>query len=393
MPLDVPAVQAALRTERLDGWLLYDFRGSNPVARRLAGLEDGGHMTTRRWFYLIPAVGQPRALVHKIERRTLAHLPGDTTVYAGREELEAGLARVLGGSARVAMEYSPRCAIPYVSRVDAGTVELVRDRGVDVVSSGDLIQQFEALWGAEGFRTHYAAAERLYRVKDRAFESIASRLRDGVPTTEHQIQSLMMEWFQAEGLTTDSAPIVAAQEHAGDPHYQPSATSSRPINRNEVVLLDLWGRMPGAHTVFGDISWVGFTGAEVPAPVTAAFSAVRNARDAAVSLIESAAAAGRDVRGWEADHAARTVLQDAGFGAAILHRTGHSLGEDLHGNGAHLDDYETRDERKLLPGTGFTIEPGLYFDTFGVRTEINIAWGPRGPEVTGPRQAAVVPLV
>jgi Xaa-Pro dipeptidase len=186
---------------------------------------------------------------------------------------------------------------------------------------------------------------------------------------------------------------VAAQENAGDPHYQPSASASRPITAGNVVLLDLWGKLPSPGSVFADISWMGFTGPVVPAPVTAAFAAARDARDAAVALIESAAAAGRPIRGWEADRAARTVLESAGFGDAILHRTGHSLGEEIHGNGAHLDDYETRDERRLLPGTGFTIEPGLYFDSFGVRTEINVAWGASGPEVTGPRQTAVVPLV
>ncbi|MGD9904492.1 MAG: M24 family metallopeptidase [Vicinamibacterales bacterium] len=393
MSLEIPAVQAALRAEGLDGWLLYDFRGSNPVAVRLAGLDSGGHLATRRWFYLIPASGEPRALVHKIESRTLAHLPGTTIRYAGRTELESGLADLLKGVRRVAMEYSPRCAIPYVSRVDAGTVELVRDHGVEVVTSADLVQQFEAVWTAAAFETHREAAERLYRVKDRAFAAIAERLRAGQPTTEYDIQSLMLSWFDEEGLETDSPPIVAAQENAGDPHYQPTAGRSRRLDADNVVLLDLWGKMPVAGAVFADISWMGYTGRDVPPAVTRAFTAARDARDAAVSLIESAAAAGRPVRGWEADRAARAVLESAGFAEAILHRTGHSLGEEIHGNGAHLDDYETHDERRLLPGTGFTIEPGLYFDTFGVRTEINVAWGPTGPEVTGPRQMAVVPLV
>ena len=393
MSLDIRAVQQALRAEGLDGWLLYDFRGSNPLAQRLAGLDNGGHLATRRWFYLIPAQGEPRGLVHKIERRTLAHLPGTTTQYAGRTELESGLAALLTGLSRVAMEYSPKCAIPYVSRVDAGTVELVRAQGVEVATSADLIQQFEAMWTAEGFRTHHEAAARLYRVKDRAFAAIADRLRDGRATTEYDIQSLMMDWFDQEGLVTDAPPIVAVQENAGDPHYQPSASASKAITPGNVVLLDLWGKLPSTGSVFADISWMGYTGPVVPAPVNAAFEAARDARDAAVTLIESAAAAGRPIRGWEADRAARTVLESAGFAGAILHRTGHSLGEEIHGNGAHLDDYETRDERRLMPGTGFTIEPGLYFDSFGVRTEINVAWGPAGPEVTGPRQMAVVPLV
>ena len=393
MSLDISAVQEALRIDGLDGWLLYDFRGSNPLAQRLAGLDTGGHLATRRWFYLIPATGTPHALVHKIESRTLAHLPGETTRYAGRVELEAGLAAMLSGRRRVAMEYSPLCAIPYVSRVDAGTVELVRAQGVEVVTSADLIQTFEAVWSADALATHRQAAEVLYEVKDRAFETIARRLRDGQATTEYDIQALMTQWLDDAGLITGSDPIVAAQENAGDPHYQPSAGGSRAIGRDNVVLLDLWGKTRAPGSVFADISWMGYTGPTVPAPVTAAFTAARDARDAAVSLIESAAAAGRPVHGWEADRAAREVIEAAGFGGAILHRTGHSLGEEIHGNGAHLDDYETRDERRLMPGTGFTIEPGLYFATFGVRTEINVAWGPSGPEVTGPRQMAVVPLV
>ncbi len=393
MSLDVPAVQAALRAAGLDGWLLYDFHGSNPVSRRVAGLGTTGHMTTRRWFYLVPASGEPRALVHKIERRALAHLPGATVAYAGRVELETGLRQILTGCAIVAMEYSPRAAIPYVSRVDAGTIELIHDCGASVVSSGDLVQQFEALWPLDGLETHRAASERLYRIKDRAFDFIAARLRDREPTTEFDVQSAMMSWFDEEGLVTDAAPIVATQENAGDPHYQPTAASARSIGANEVVLLDLWGKLARPSAVYADISWMGFTGPAIPAPVEAAFAAVRDARDAAVTLVQSAAAGGREVRGYEADAAARAVLERAGFGSAILHRTGHSLGEEVHGNGAHLDDYETKDERRLLPGTGFTVEPGLYFPTFGVRTEINMAWGPEGPEVTGPRQTAVVPLL
>ncbi|MEP7117565.1 MAG: M24 family metallopeptidase, partial [Acidobacteriota bacterium] len=324
MPLDVTAVQAALRTAGLDGWLLYDFHGSNPVARRLADLATGGHMTTRRWFYLIPAHGMPKGLVHKIEANTLAHLPGTSANYAGRLELEAGLKTLLAGSRTVAMEYSPRGAIPYVSRVDAGTIELVRDQGVTVASSGDLIQQFEAVWSAEAFATHRTASEALYRIKDRAFAFIAARLRDGVATTEYDVQSAMMQWFGEEGLVTDSAPIVAIDGHAGNPHYQPGPSGSSAIGPGQVVLLDLWGKLASRGAVYADISWVGFTGPEPPAPLVAAFTAARDARDAAVTLIQSAAAAGREVRGWEADHAARAVLQAAGFGAAILHRTGHS---------------------------------------------------------------------
>ena len=393
MPINVAAVQEALLAHRLDAWLLYDFQGSNPVAYRMAGMGAAGHLATRRWFYLIPASGEPRALVHAIERYNLDHLPGTKTVYAGREQLATGLASVVDGVTRVAMEYSPQCAIPYVSRVDAGTIELVRGLGLEVVSSGDLIQQFDACWSEAAITTHRAASEALYRIKDRAFESVTRRLRDGVPTTEYDIQQQMVGWFADEGLVAESAPCVSAQENAGNPHYLASASEHRVIRPNELVLLDLWGKLTTPAAVYADITWVGFTGAQVPARMTQAFAAICGARDAAVTVVQDAARAGRDVRGFEADRAARAVLQGAGFGDAILHRTGHSLGENVHGNGAHLDDYETHDERRLLPGSGFTIEPGLYFKDFGVRTEINMVWTENGPEVTGPRQASIVTLV
>ena len=390
--MDVAAVQAALKAQGLDGWLLYDFQGSNPVAFRMAGMGGSGHLATRRWFYLIPVTGEPRALVHAIERHNLDHLPGSKTVYAGREQLEAGLADLVTGVTRVAMEYSPRGAIPYVSRVDAGTIELVRGFGLEVVSSGDLIQQFEARWSDAAIATHRRASEALYRIKDRAFESVARRLRDDVPTTEYDIQQQMVGWFGDEGLVADSAPCVSAQENAGNPHYLASAGSHRVIRRDELVLLDLWGKLTEPGAVYADITWVGFVGAQVPDRMARAFAAIGTARDAAVDVVQDAARSGRDIRGFEADRAARLVLHDAGFGDAILHRTGHSLGENVHGNGAHLDDYETHDERRLLPGSGFTIEPGLYFEDFGVRTEINVVWSNRGPEVTGPRQARIVTL-
>ncbi|MGE3273558.1 MAG: M24 family metallopeptidase [Vicinamibacterales bacterium] len=393
MVMDVPAVQAALVAAGVDGWLLYDFQGNNPIAQRLAGLGGGGHMTTRRWFYLVPASGEPVALVHKIERHNLDHLPGAKVPYAGRAELAAGLTRLLSGRRRIAMEYSPQAAIPYVSRVDGGTLELVRSHGVEVVSSGDLVQQFEAHWSADAIASHRLAAEKLYRIKDRAFETAAQRTRDRVPLHEFELQQLMWDWFAAEGLWSDAAPNVSAQEHAGNPHYLPSKDHTRPIRANELLLLDLWGKVQTPGAVFADITWVGFTGQDVPDRIAAAFAAIREARDRAVDVIEAAAAAGRDIRGFEVDAAARAVIEGAGFGDGLLHRTGHSLGETVHGNGAHLDDFETHDERRLLPGTGFTIEPGVYYDDFGVRTEINVVWGPAGPEVTGPRQQDIVRLV
>ena len=392
MTLDVAAVQRTLRADGLDGWLLYDFHGSNPIAAALAGLTGGGHMTTRRWYYLIPAAGEPRGVVHAIERHNLDALPGDKIVYAGREQLEAALTRLLTGVSRIAMEYSADCAIPYLSRVDAGTAEAVRRRGVDIVSSGDLVQRFEASWTADQLASHRGASDALYRIKDRAFEAAGTAMRDRTPLTEYELQQRMVAWFEEEGLVSDSAPVVAIGGNAGNPHYLPTAERCRPIVADEVLLLDLWGKSTTPGAVFADITWVGVTGATVPEEPARAFRAVADARDAAVALVEDAARTGRDLRGWEVDRAARAVLERAGYGPRILHRTGHSLGESVHGNGVHLDDYETHDDRRLLPGAGFTIEPGLYFETFGVRTEINMFRGEHDARVTGPRQMEIITL-
>ncbi|HZI79656.1 MAG TPA: M24 family metallopeptidase [Vicinamibacterales bacterium] len=393
MALDVPAIQRALRDSGLDGWLLYDFHGSNPIATRLSGVDRGAHLTTRRWYYLIPRDGEPRALVHAIERHNLDALPGRKIVYGRREQLEAGLTELLKGVTRVAMEYSPDCAIPYVSRVDAGTAEAVRARGVDIVSSGDLVQAFEAVWTPEQLETHRVASEALYRIKDKAFAAAAAGVRAGAPLTEYQLQQQMVAWFAEEGLVSDSAPVVAVGPHAGDPHYLPTEASALVIGPDELLLLDLWGKLAQPGAVFADITWVGFMGRVVPPRMATVFDAAARARDAAVALVQAAARSGRELRGWEVDRAARAVLVDAGFEAQVLHRTGHSLGESVHGNGAHLDDFETHDDRRLLPGTGFTVEPGVYLDDFGVRTEINVFRGDREAVVTGPCQAVIVPLL
>ena len=391
-PLDIPAIQRALAEDRLDGWLLYDFHGSNPIAQHLAGLSGAAHMTTRRWYYLIPTEGEPRALVHAIEQHHLDHLPGTRLVYAGRKQLDDGLTALLGDARRVAMEYSPECAIPYVSRVDAGTAEAVRKRGVEIVSSGDLVQQFEATWSAEQLAQHQEASAALYRIKDRAFEEASRALTNGGRQTEYDLQQLMVGWFRAEGLVSDAPPVVAIGANAGNPHYLPTAEHNRVIASDEVLLLDLWGKRTRPGAVFADITWVGATARQVPAEPAAAFAAIVNARDTAVRLVQERAAAGEDLRGWQVDRAARQVLEDGGYGQYVLHRTGHSLGENVHGNGTHLDDYETHDERRLVPKTGFTVEPGLYFDTFGVRTEINVYRGDREAVVTGERQMNIVTL-
>jgi Xaa-Pro dipeptidase len=393
-PIAVAAVQAALAEDGLDGWLLYDFRGLNSIAAQITAVaSQGGHLATRRWFYLIPASGAPRGLVHAIERQALAHLPGTTERYAGREQLEEGLGRLLTGLRRVAMEYSPNCAIPYVSRVDAGTIELIRKTGVEVVSSGDLVQRFAAVWDDRAIETHRLASDQLHRVKDRTFEEIHSRISAGSETTEYDVQQKMVSWFKEAGLVSDSPPSVSAAENAGNPHYLPTSSAHRAIRADELVLLDLWAKLDRPGAVFADITWMGYTGQRAPDAQLQAFAAVRAARDAAMTLVQRAVAGGQQLRGWQVDRAASSVLRSAGYGGHILHRTGHSLGEEVHGTGVNMDDYETHDDRRLLPGTGFTIEPGVYFDDFGVRSEINMIVQARDAVVTGPLQTEIVALV
>ena len=392
MALSIDAVQRALKEDGLDGWLLYDFHGSNPIANRVAGLASSTKLATRRWYYLIPASGAPRGLVHAIERHNLDGLPGEKRAYAGRQQLADGLRALLGGIKRVAMEYSPGNAIPYVSRVDAGTVEAVRNSGAEVVSSGDLVQRFEAVWTDDAYKTHIAASERLYRIKDRTFALIKERLASGAPMNEFELQQKMVGWFDDEGLQTQDPPIVAAQENAGNPHYGPTRDAHRAVRPGEIVLLDLWGKLPQAGAVFADITWVGFTGSAVPEEFARAFAAAAAGRDAAVNLVQTSVRDGRDLRGFQVDRACRDVIERAGYGAQFIHRTGHSLGEDVHGNGVHMDDYETHDDRRLIPGTGFTIEPGVYTDRFGVRTEINMFVAEREARVTGAMQREIVTL-
>ena len=392
MPLPIEAVQRALKEDGFDAWLLYDFHGSNPIATRLAGLADGKKMATRRWYYLIPADGAPRGLVHAIERHNLDALPGDKQPYAGRQQLDTGLRALLAGVKRVAMEYSAGNNIPYLSRVDAGTVEAVRQLGVEVGSSGDLVQRFEAVWSDAAYRTHVVASEMLYRIKDKAFALVRERFASNTRIDEFELQQRMVGWFKEEGLYSADAPNVSAQEHAGDPHYSVTRETSRQIRRDELLLLDLWGKLPQPGAVFADITWCAFGASTVPDEYARAFAAACDGRDASVKLVQDTIRSGGDLRGWQVDRACRDVIEKAGYGQFFIHRTGHSLGEEVHGNGVHMDDYETHDDRRLIPGTGFTIEPGVYNERFGVRTEINMFIDEREARVTGALQTELVRL-
>jgi len=365
-------IQAALAEAALDGWLFYDFRLSDPLAYRILELPEQ-EMATRRWFCFVPRSGEPRKLVSAVEAHRLDTLAGPATVYRSLHEMRDGLARVLSGAKRVAMAYSPNCAIPYVSRVDAGTIELVRSLGIEVISAADLIQRFEATLTTQQLLGHHRAAIKLRAIVDETFAEIARRIRDRTESCEHHIQQFVMERFAANGLTTMSPPIVAVNAHSADPHYGPSPQHPTPIKHGDFVLLDLWAKESGEQSIYADFTWVAFVGDTVPEEHAKIFSIVANARDAAVELVRNRVASKQPVSGRDADRAAREVIEAAGFGERFLHRTGHSIGREVHGTGANLDSLETDDYRMLIQNTCFSIEPGIYLEgRFGVRSEVDM---------------------
>jgi Xaa-Pro aminopeptidase len=365
------AIQSAIQELGFDGWLLYDFRGLNVLARRVLGM-DAGAMLSRRWFYFIPARGEPRKLVHRIEPRALDAYPGSHTVYLRWQELEAGVAGLVKGTKRVAMEYVPRNANPYVSRVDAGTVELVRSCGPEVVPSGDLVQMFEATWSDEQWAMHQEAARHTQSAYGAAWRFLAERVRRDGSVHELDVQRRILDHFTEHKMTCDHPPIVAVGPHSGDPHYEPKPGAEGTIREGQFVLIDLWAKLDQPNAVYSDLTWTGFVGKEVPQRYTDVFLIVARARDAAIAKVKDAFAARRPLQGWEVDQAARGVIDAAGYGEAFCHRTGHSIGQETHGNGANMDGLETREDRRVLPRTCFSVEPGIYLPEFGVRSEVNV---------------------
>jgi Xaa-Pro aminopeptidase len=390
---DLDAIQGGLREFGLDGWLFYDFRASNLLARRVLGL-DQKPAGSRRFFYFVPVKGAPRKLVHRIEQNALDDLPGAKSIYLRWQDLEAGVAQLLQGSRRVAMEYAPRVSNPYVSRVDAGTIEVVRACGVEVVSSGDLIQQFEATWDDDQWQMHLDAEKVTKSAYDVAFPLIAERVRAGGTIRETEVQSAIMDHFHRHGLTTYSPPIVAVGPHSGDPHYEPVVGRDEAIGRDDFVLIDLWAKLDRPRAVYSDLTRVGYVGEAVPARYDEIFAVVAQARDAAIACVREAYAKGRPLKAWEVDAAGRRVIDQAGHGAHFIHRIGHNIGQEVHGNGANMDDLETHEERLVLRRTCFSVEPGIYFDDFGIRSEVNVfidAGG--GVHVTGGLQSHVLAIL
>jgi Xaa-Pro aminopeptidase len=373
MIAQVDRIQRALREQPgLDGWLFYDFRHLDPIAYRVLLLDPSIHVT-RRWYYWIPAVGTPVKLQHRIEPHVLDGLPGEARLYVSWREQQAALRTLLQSATRIAMQYSPMNAIPYLSRVDAGTLELLRSWGVEVVTSADLVQQFEAVWDDAQLISHQVAASGLRAIVDETFTFIGTSLAAGHQLTEYGVQQYILSRMQARGLVTSSPPIAAVNAHSADPHYGPSAEGSAPIRRGDLVLIDLWAKQPEPRAVYADITWTGFVGAVVPARQQAVFQIVRQARDAAVAFVHQRVRDGAFPYGWEVDDVCRQVVQQAGYGEYFVHRTGHSIGEEVHGNGANIDNLETQDARRLLPGTCFSIEPGIYLpEDFGIRSELDV---------------------
>jgi Xaa-Pro dipeptidase len=400
----VAAIQAALREAGLDGWLFYDFRKSDPLAYRILQLQLH-NITSRRWCYYVPAEGEPVKIVHAIEREKLDALPGRKTVYLPWQQLHAALREALTGRAdgnggstgkRVAMQYSPQNAIPYLSRVDAGMIELVRSFGVEPVTSADLVQMFEAVWTPAQKRTHDEAANKIHQIIMDAFGEVARRIRADVPTTEYDIQQFIVRRYEEESMTCDDDhPIVSVNANSANPHYGPTEAVHAPVKRGDFILFDVWAKLQEPEAVYADQTWTGYIGERVPEEHERIFQIVRSGRDAAIKFVEESVAAGREIRGAEVDDVCRERIVKAGYGAQFLHRTGHSIGAEVHGNGANIDNLETRDSRRLIPRTCFSIEPGIYLEgNFGVRSEVDMYIGDGAAEVTGqPIQTTVVAIL
>ena len=388
--MDLSAIQAALRERNTDAWLFYDHHHRDPIAYRVLGLP-AGLMVTRRWFYLIPAKGEPVKLVHKIEAGHLDTLPGSKRQYAGWQELFDSLKAMLATYRDLAMQYSPNNIVFTVSLVDGGTIELLRGLGKNVVSSADLVAQFEATWSEEQIKSHFAARDSIDAITTAAFQEIGKRARNG-GTNEHAIQQWLMEAFQREGLLTDDPPIVAVNANAGNPHYEPRAEHPVPIREGDLVLLDVWGKKNTPGAVYYDITWMGFVGSAPSGRMLEIFEIVRDARDAGVKTVVDAVNSGRRIAGWEVDRATRGHIKKKGYGDYFIHRTGHSIGTDVHANGANMDDLEIHDERQILPNSCFSVEPGIYLPEFGVRSEVNVLVRPKMAEVTGKIQHEIVTI-
>jgi Xaa-Pro dipeptidase len=387
---DLSAIQQALRENKIDGWLFYDHHHRDPLAYSILGLDPIA-LVSRRWYYFIPATGEPKKLVHRIESFKLDTLPGTKSVYSSWQELESQLQTLLNGATKIAMQYSPRNAIMYVSMVDAGTIELLRSFGKEPVTSADLVSHFEAVLTDAQLATHYVSQKHIDRILDAGWKEIGARARNG-GTDEHAMVQYLSEAMSREGLIWDHGPNVSAGPNSADSHYEPTAANSRPIRKGDFVLIDIWAKLASdPSSVWYDITWTGVVHREPSAREQLIFTTVRDARDASIKAVQEAFASNTPIAGWQADDAGRNLIRKAGFGDWFTHRTGHNIGIEIHGPGAHLDNLETHDERLILPNTCFSVEPGLYFPgEFGVRSEVDMIARNGKAEVTGRIQTELV---
>ncbi len=391
---DLNKIQPFLKQMKLDAWLLYDFRKSNEIAQNILDIPKESHLT-RRFYYFIPKEGTPVKIVNAIEAFHLDHLPGKQLKYSSHASLSNHLKETLKGVKIIAMEYSPLNAIPYVSKIDAGTFEQIKSYGVDVVTSGNLISLFDAVWTDEQYKEYIPVADRLTEIAHETFSFIKQKTLSGITLNEFEVQKFIEEKISDAGYETEPPIIVGVNQNSGNPHYAPDENNHKEIKRGDFVLIDLWAKQKKANGVWADITWTGYMGDSVPEKYVKIFKIVAEARDTAFNLVSSRFKEKKEIRGYEVDDAARGVITKAGYGDYFFHRTGHSITTDLHGSGAHMDDYETKDERLLLPLTSFSIEPGIYLPEFGVRSEIDVFIKPNGEVIAtgGERQKEIIPIL
>jgi len=391
--MNLDPIQAAIREAGFDGWLFYDHHHRDPIAAGILGLDPKAHIT-RRWYYYIPASGDPRKMVHRIEAGRLDTLPGAKGLYSSWQELHAGIEALLFDGTRIAMQYSPNNAIMYVSMVDAGTIEFLRSLGKHIFSSADLVSQFEAVLNEEQIASHGVAQVAIDYILAEAWREMGRRLRPHTGGTGSLTEFEMVQWLseamRRENLIWENGPNVSANANSSDSHYEPTAADSAPIKEGDFILIDIWGKLDRPGSIFYDITWTGVVGREPSEIEQQVFETVRDARDAAIATVEQAFASGRPICGYEGDDAARAVITAAGFGQYFTHRTGHNIAGEIHGPGAHLDNLETHDERRILPNTCFSVEPGIYLPEFGVRSEIDMLTAPGKAWVTGAIQRELV---
>lgn len=389
--MNLALIQEQLRDQKLDGWLLFDHHRRDPIAYRILGLDPKQHIT-RRWYYMIPAQGEPLGLVHRIEAGMLGDAPGARLRYSSWVEQVDGLRTLIGARRKIAMQFSPLCAIPYISLVDGGTIDLIRSLGAEVVASAELVQFFEARLDQNGLDSHLQAGRLVDRIRAEAFQLIADRVRNNGEIGEFEVAQFIRTRFAQDGLITESGPIVGVNQNAGNPHYEPDREHNQSIRKDNFVLLDMWAKLDRADAVYYDITWTGYGGRQIPDQIQNVFQTITSARDAAIETVVSAMSNKHDLRGFQVDDAARSVISKAGFGPSFTHRTGHSIGLEIHGNGANMDNLETHDDRRIIPWTCFSIEPGVYLENFGVRSEVNMFVLDESATVTGEIQKQLVIL-